>query len=103
MSIHLQRKINLDKTENFTIYLAGLTLHAIIVERSDGGVGVVFEDDPVGVGGDPLLGARVEVVGARVVFVGGPEGDGVLLEAAQDWRERQASQGDNTWDVVRCV
>ena len=64
--------------------MTGLTLHAIIVERSDSGVGVVFEDDPVGVGGDPLLGARVEVVGARVVLVGGPEGDGVLLEAAQD-------------------
>ena len=33
----------------------------------------MFVDDPVSVGGDPLLGRRVEVISARVVFVGRPE------------------------------
>ena len=33
----------------------------------------MFVDDPVGVGGDALLGRRVEVVSARVVFVSWPE------------------------------
>ena len=33
----------------------------------------MFVDDPVSVGGDSLLGRRVEVISARVVFVGRPE------------------------------
>ena len=33
----------------------------------------MFVDDPVSVGGDSLLGRRVEVISAGVVFVGRPE------------------------------
>ena len=43
----------------------------------------MFVDDPVGVGGDALLGRRVEVVSAGVVFVGWPELYRMFLESPQ--------------------
>ena len=49
------------------------------MEGPDGGAGVVLVHDPVRVGGNPLLGRRVELVSPRVVLVGGPELDRMFL------------------------